>query len=106
MNPAIVASMIKRQTAGQKKSNDGAVCAESTHERCNLIGTVSDAPSRGELKTGRLISANLRDACPECGSIRLTEEDGRLHCDDCGVLLALNRQPKADPNYTEKQVED
>lgn len=63
MNPAFVAQMIKRQTAGQKKSNDGAACAESTHERCNLIGTVSDAPSIGELKTGRLISANLRDAC-------------------------------------------
>jgi len=94
MNPAIVASMIKKSASSGHRRRENSDVTKSSHS------THGGSPR----ETGRCCLTD--EACPECGSIRLTEEDGRLRCDDCGVLLALNRQPKADPNYTEKQVED
>jgi len=95
MNPAIVASMIKKSASSGQRRRENSDVTKSPHS-----STYGSSPR----ETGRCCLTD--EACPECGSIRLTEEDGRLHCDDCGVLLALNRQPKIDLNYTEKQVED
>lgn len=42
--------------------------------------------TRGELKTGRLISANRRE-CPICGNTDLTDVDGRWFYDGCGKYI-------------------